>query len=400
MKKETYELSNRIAGLKPSLVREILKAASEPGMIAFAAGNPAPEAFPVDEISRISEKIFRDNPVLALQYGVTEGYAPLVEELTAYLKDRHNIGTDDDALIVTSGAQQVMDLTTKVLCNEGDKIACESPSFIGSLNCFRAYGVELCGVPMEDDGLDVNALEALLEGDSKVKFLYTIPNFQNPAGVTMSLEKRKAVYKLACEHDIIILEDNPYGDLRVSGEALPSIKSMDTEGRVIYAGTFSKLIAPGLRVGYVCGPSALVSKMTVGKQTSDVHTPMFCQLLVYNWMKECDIDAHINRMQEIYSRKLTLMCDLIDSELQDAVTYVKPEGGMFIWCKLRDDIDMMEFCNEATKRKVAVVPGTAFLTDETEPTQYIRLNFSTPSDEDIEKGMKILGEIVRERYSK
>ena len=216
----------------------------------------------------------------------------------------------------------------------------------------------------------------------------------------MSLEKRKKVYELACKYDIMILEDNPYGDLRVRGESLPSIKSMDTENRVIYAGTFSKLIAPGLRVGYVCGPKNLVAKMTVGKQTSDVHTPMFCQLLVYKWMDQCDIDAHIERMHGIYRRKLDLMCGLIDSELAGAVEYVKPDGGMFVWCKLRDDIDMMEFCNEAAKKKVAVVPGIAFLTDESQKTQYIRLNFSTPTDEEIEKGMKILGDIVRGRYTK
>ena len=388
-----YIFSNKIASLKPSAVREILKSTSDPNVISLAAGNPAPEAFPIEAVREISEKIFREEPITALQYGVTEGYEPLIHELKSYLKSRHGIGTETDALIITSGAQQVMDLVTKVLCNEGDQIACESPSFIGSLNCFRAYGAELCGVPVERDGIDVVALEEVLKNNSKVKFLYTIPNFQNPSGVTMSLEKRKNVYELACKYNIVILEDNPYGDLRVSGEPLPTIKSMDTEGRVIYAGTFSKLIAPGLRVGYVCGPEKIVSKMTVGKQTSDVHTPMFCQLLVYNWMKNYDIDAHIARMHDIYERKLNLMCDLIDSELGSAVTYVKPEGGMFVWCRLNDGIDMLDFCRRAVEKKVAVVPGTAFLTDEMETTQYIRLNFSTPSDEDIVKGMKLLGEL-------
>lgn len=394
--KQDFEFSNRVSGLKPSLVREILKAASTPGTIALAAGNPAPEAFPIDDIKRISKEIFENDPISALQYGITEGYAPLVAELKSYLKDRHGIGAEGDSLIVTSGAQQVMDLVTKSLCNEGDFIACESPSFIGSLNCFRAYGTRLCGVPVEADGISISALEELLKTNCKVKFLYTIPNFQNPSGVTMSLEKRKALYDLACKYDIIVLEDNPYGDLRAYGEDLPTIKSMDTEGRVIYAGTFSKLIAPGLRVGYVCGPSSVVSKMTVGKQTSDVHTPMFCQMLVYKWMTECDIDAHITRMRAIYRRKLDLICGLIDSELSDYVTYVKPEGGMFVWCRLDDGIDMMKFSALAAERKVAVVPGIAFLTDESEPCQYIRLNFSTPTDEDIEKGIKILGEIARD----
>ncbi len=395
MQKTNYVISNKMASMKPSMVREILKASSEPGTIAFSAGNPAPEAFPVSDIKRIANDIFDKDPVLALQYGVTEGYDPLRNELLSYLKERHNLGTENDTLIITSGAQQVMDLVTKVLCNEGDVVACESPSFIGSLNCFRAYGTSLKGVPVEADGISIEGLEKLLKEESKVKFLYTIPNFQNPAGVTMSLEKRKALYDLACKYDIIVLEDNPYGDLRVSGENLPSIKSMDTEGRVIYAGTFSKLIAPGIRVGYVLGPQPIVAKMTVGKQTSDVHTPMFSQLLVYNWLKTCDIDEHIERMQSIYRKRLNLMCDLIDSELSDYVTYVKPEGGMFVWCELIPEIDMMEFCAEAAKKKVAVVPGIAFLTNEDEKTQCFRLNFSTPTEEDIVKGMKILGELAK-----
>ncbi len=394
-KKTEYIISDKMAGMKPSMVREILKASSVPGTIALAAGNPAPEAFPIADVQRISNEIFSEDPILALQYGVTEGYGPLVDELKKYAKSRYNVGTDDDALIVTSGAQQVMDLVTKVLCNEGDFIACESPSFIGSLNCFRAYGTQLEGVPLEDDGIDVKALEEVLKRNSKVKFLYTIPNFQNPAGVTMSYEKRKAVYDLACKYDIIILEDNPYGDLRVYGDDIPAIKTLDTEGRVVYAGTFSKVISPGIRVGYAIGPKELISKMTVGKQTSDVHTAMFSQLLVYRWLKECDVNAHMDRMHDIYKRKLELLCGLIDSELGEYVTYVKPQGGLFVWCKLIDDIDMLTFCQKAADLHVAVVPGVAFLTDESEKTQYIRLNFSTPSDEEIVKGMKILGELAK-----
>ncbi|MBR5991439.1 MAG: PLP-dependent aminotransferase family protein [Clostridia bacterium] len=390
--KESYEFSNKIAGLKPSAVREILKSTSDPEVISLAAGNPAPDAFPVESISKIASDIFREDPISALQYGITEGYAPLIAELKSYLKNK-GMGEDYDALIVTSGATQIMELLTKVLCNEGDCIACEDPSFIGSLNCFRSYGAKLCGVPMKPDGLDIDAFEELLKSDRKVKFLYTIPNFQNPTGYTMSLEKRKALYELASKYDILILEDNPYGDLRVAGEDLPTIKSMDTEGRVIYAGTFSKLIAPGIRVGYVLGPAALVSKMTVGKQTEDVHTAMFNQMLVYRWMKENDINEHIKRMQAIYRKKLNVMCDALD-KFCPKLEYVRPEGGMFVWCKLPDGVDMLDFCRTAAAHKVAVVPGTAFLPDENGTTQYIRLNFSTPTDEDMVKGIKILGELL------
>ena len=391
-----YRFSDKIASLKPSAVREILKSTADPEVIALAAGNPAPEAFPVDDIKRIASGVMENETILALQYGVTEGYAPLIDELKAMLKRRLSLGKDFDELIVTSGATQVMELATKVLCNEGDSIAVEEPSFIGSLNAFRSYGVNLRGVPIDEDGINITALEETLKADDKIRFLYTIPNFQNPAGCTMSLEKRKAVYDLACKYDILILEDNPYGDLRVEGEDLPCIKSFDTEGRVLYAGTFSKVISPGIRVGYVLGPAPVLAKMTVGKQTEDVHNVMFSQLLVYHWLQECDLEAHVKAMQAIYRKKRDLMCGLIDSELGDYVTYVRPEGGLFVWCKLDDRLPMMEFCRKAVEKKVAVVPGTAFLSDPEGTTQYIRLNYSTPTDEDIEKGLKLLGEVARE----
>lgn len=391
-----YVFSDKIANLKPSAVREILKSTSDPEVISFAAGNPAPEAFPVEDIRAITNKILEEEPILALQYGVTEGYAPLIDLLKTSVKSRLGIGSDKDALIVTSGATQVMELTTKVLCNEGDTVLVEDPSFIGSLNAFRSHGVKLKGVTLEPDGVNLEEFEAALKEDPNIRVFYTIPNFQNPSGYTMSLEKRKAVYELASRYNIIILEDNPYGDLRVAGENIPAIKTLDTDGRVIYAGTFSKVIAPGIRVGYALGPKEILAKMTVGKQTEDVHNVMLSQLLVYHWLKEYDLKAHIAKMQDIYRGKLNLMCNLVDQELGDYVEYVRPEGGLFVWCKLREDLPMLDFCKKAVEKKVAVVPGTAFLADEAGTTQYIRLNFSTPTDEDIVKGMKLLGEAARE----
>ncbi|MBR5753881.1 MAG: PLP-dependent aminotransferase family protein [Clostridia bacterium] len=391
-----YKFSDKIAALKPSAVREILKSTADPEVIALAAGNPAPEAFPVDDVKRIAAEVMENETILALQYGVTEGYTPLIESLKAMLQKRLGLGKEFDEIIVTSGATQVMELLTKVLCNEGDSVAVEDPSFIGSLNAFRSYGVNLRGVPIDDDGINIAALEETLKADDKIRFLYTIPNFQNPSGCTMSLEKRRAVYDLACRYDIIVLEDNPYGDLRVEGEDLPCIKSFDTEGRVVYAGTFSKVISPGIRVGYALGPAPVLAKMTVGKQTEDVHNVMFSQLLVYHWLQECDFDAHVKKMQAIYRKKRDLMCGLIDSELGDYVTYVRPEGGLFVWCKLDDRLPMMEFCRKAVEKKVAVVPGTAFLADPEGTTQYIRLNYSTPTDEEIEAGVRLLGEVARE----
>ena len=391
-----YTFSDKLSSLQPSAIREILKATADPAIIPLAAGNPAPDAFPVEEVQKISAEILAEEPITALQYGVTEGYQPLRDELKSWLARREKIGRDFDDLLVVSGATQIMDLTTKVLCNEGDTVICEEPSFIGSLNCFRSYGCKLKGVPVEADGMNVDALEEALKTTENAKFIYTIPNFQNPAGATMSLAKRKRLYELAVKYNKIILEDNPYGDLRVAGEPLPTIKSMDTEGIVVYAGSFSKILSPGLRVAYCVGPKPILAKMTVGKQASDVHTPCLNQMIVYRWLRDYDVEAHIKKIQGIYRKKLNLMCDCIDKELGDFVEYVRPEGGLFIWCKLPDDVDMLDFVQRAVKKKVAVVPGNAFLMNDTDKTQYIRLNFSTPSDEKIAAGIKLLGEVAKE----
>ena len=391
-----YYFSKRISGLQPSAIREILKATQDPAIIPFAAGNPDAASFPIEEVKRISAEIFETAPVTALQYGVTEGYRPLIERLTKFVKDRYNIGKKFDSLIVTSGAQQVMDLATKALCDLGDTVICECPSFIGSLNCFRSYGCNLAGVPVEADGMNIEKLEEAIKNAVNPRFIYTIPNFQNPSGATMSLQKRKAVYELAKKYGLLILEDNPYGDLRVSGEDIPSIKSFDEDGIVIYAGSFSKLLAPGIRVGYIVAPSPIIAKMTVGKQAADVHTPVFSQMLVDKWMEQNDVNVHIEKIREIYRRKLNLMCDLIDNELGDFVKYVRPEGGLFVWCELPENVDMLEFVKECIANKVAVVPGTAFMIND-EQTNCFRMNFSTPSDEKIVEGMKILGK-VKEKY--
>lgn len=388
-----YVFSDRISALKPSAIREILKVTSGGNVIPFAAGNPAPEVFPADVIENIASKILRQQPVTALQYGVTEGYLPLRERISEDLKARFNIGREFDEIIITAGAQQVVDLAAKVFLNESDTVICESPSFIGSLNCFRSYNACLKGIPVESDGMDIELLEKALETEKNVKMIYTIPNFQNPSGYTMSLEKRKALYELALKHNVIILEDNPYGELRYTGEDLPSIKSFDDEGIVIYAGSFSKVLSPGLRVGYSVSPAEITAKMTVGKQASDVHSPMICQMIVDRWLAECDTAEHIGFIRSVYSRKLNLMCDCLDSEISGLISYVRPLGGLFIWCELDRNINMLDFCKAAAAENVAVVPGTAFMASESDRTNCFRLNFSTPTDEQIVEGVKILKKV-------
>lgn len=394
-----YKFSKGIAELKPSLIREILKSTAGTDTVPLSAGNPAPDAFPVDDVKKIINDVFENEPVLALQYGVTEGYAPLISELEKLCRERYGVFGENDAVMVTSGAQQIMSLLSHAMLNYGDTVICEEPSFIGSLNCFRAFGANLVGVPVEADGINIASLEEALINNPDAKFIYTIPNFQNPSGATMSLEKRKAVYELAKKYGVLVLEDNPYGETRVTGEDVPAIKTFDDDGVVVYAGSFSKIVAPGIRVGFVCANKELIAKMTVVKQTQDVHTPLSSQLIVYKWLTECDFEAHILKIKDIYRRKLNLLCDCIDKELSEFVEYIRPEGGLFVWCKLADHIDMLDYCKKAAAAGAAVVPGVAFLCDESAKTQYIRLNFSTPSDEKIVRGIKILADVAR-TYSK
>lgn len=392
----SYKISDKFANMKPSAVREILKATSSPDMIAFAGGSPAVDAFPCDAVKKISAEILEENPVSALVYGISEGYEPLRENVKQWLKRRENVGGDNDVVIITSGGTQVMDLATRVLASEGDTVICEEPSFVGSLNCFRSHGCKLAGVPIDSDGMNIKALERVVKENPDAKFIYTIPNFQNPGGTTLSLEKRKAIYEIAKANDLVIVEDNPYGNLRVAGEDVPSIKSFDTDGIVVYAGSFSKILAPGIRVAYAVVPKEMAGAFTIAKQVSDVHTGVINQMIVSRWFDEYDVDAHIVKIREIYRHKLNLMCDCLDKYCKGFITYVRPQGGLFIWAKLPDNVDMVDYVNRLIEQKVAVVPGTAFMIDDTKSCSYIRLNFSAPSDEAIINGVKIMGEIAKQ----
>lgn len=395
-----YIFSDKVSSLQPSVIREILKFTSDPEVISLAAGNPAPEAFPVKEIAGITARLLAENPINALQYSVTEGYTPLRSHLKERMKKADCFDENSDELIITSGAQQANELACKVLLNEGDTLFCEAPSFIGSLNAFKSYNVNLVGIPMEDDGMKLDALEEALRTANKPKLIYIIPNFQNPTGLCTSLEKRKAIYELAKKYGVMILEDNPYGDIRFAGKNIPSIKTMDKDGIVIYSRTFSKTLAPGLRVGYVSAPKPVVQKMVVCKQVSDVHTNIMAQMICDEYLKNYDMDAHLEEIRAIYRHKCGLMLDEIDKNFSKKITVTKPEGGLFIWATLPEGSDMMGFCNTAVQKyKVAVVPGTAFLIHETDKTSSFRLNFSTPTDEQLIKGCEILGKLSKEMFN-
>ncbi len=390
-----YRISKKMQNLKPSAIREIFKALSDPTIISFAAGNPAPESFPVDDLARLSTKIFAEEPSVALQYGITEGYPALREDVKARLSSRFNIKMDGQMTIITSGGQQGIELLCKTMCDEGDTVICENPSFIGALNAFRSCGCETVGVPMSDDGVDIDALEETMKACPRAKILYLIPTFQNPSGTCMSLEKRKAVLELAKKYNIVILEDNPYGELRFAGEEIPTIKSLDTDDMVVYSGSYSKVLSAGMRIGFICGPEEVVTKMVVAKQVEDVHTNQFFQMLCHRYISECDIDKHIDGIRALYKRKCGLMLAELDKHMPDCVKYTRPEGGLFLWCTLPDNINQAAFIKKAMEKKVAVVPGQAFNCDTAAPSQCFRLNYSTPSDEQIIEGVGYLADAVK-----
>ena len=393
-----YRFSQKVSNLKASAIREILKFTSDPEVISFAAGNPAPEAFPTQTLTDISKEIFEQDPILALQYSISEGYTPLRDLLKKELEKKGEFDPARDDLIITSGAQQANELAAKVLCDEHDVLVAEAPSFIGSLNAFKSYNVDLKGVTLQQDGMDIAELESVL-AKGNVKLIYIISNFQNPTGRTTSLEKRKAIYELAKKYGSMILEDNPYGDLRIAGENIPSIKSMDKDGIVMYSRTFSKILAPGIRVGYISAPKEVIGKMVVCKQVSDVHSNIWAQLLAYKFMQTVDINAHIKGLQAIYRKKCDLMIGEMKKNFSSKIKYEVPQGGLFIWWTLPDDCDMPAFCKKAVSEyKVAVVPGNAFMISESDKTTSFRLNFSTPTDEQIIKGCELLGKLSKDMF--
>ena len=399
----TYQFSDKIASLKPSAIREILKAPKDADTITLAAGNPAPETFPVADLARFAADIFANDSTTALQYGATDGYEPLRRAVAERQKTVWGIGKSvaegdrfNDTTIIVSGGNQGIELAAKVFCNEGDTVICENPTFIGGLNAFRSCGYNTVGVPIEEDGMNVQALEETIKATPNAKLLYIIPTFQNPAGITTSLAKRKAIYEVCKKYGLMILEDNPYGELRFAGEEIPTIKSFDTEGLVIYCSSFSKILSAGMRVGFVVAPEEVAAKMVVAKQSEDVHTNQFFQMLCYKFMTECDLDAHIAMIRQVYGRKCKLMLDRLEAELPSSVKFTRPEGGLFIWVTLPDGVDAAAFLKACIAEKLMIVPGATFNCDVTEGSMSFRLNYSTPSDEQIKEGVARLGKVARE----
>lgn len=386
-----YTFSTKIKDLEGSAIRAVLKMAQGKDLITFAGGLPALETLPVDFINKTIDKALTENPGLALQYGVTDGYGVLVERLQEKVK-KMGMSLKDNGVMVTSGGQQVIDLVARSILNEGDVVLCELPTFIGGLNVFKSYNAKVIGVPLEQDGIDLEALEKQLK-ENKVKLLYTIPTFHNPMGTTMSELKRKAILALAHKYDFLIIEDNPYGELRFQGEDVPTMKSLDAEGRVIYAGSFSKILSPGLRVGFAVAPKPVLEKMVVAKQVIDVHTTMLSQIVAAEFLAWDGYDSHIKNCCDLYGKKARLMSECIDKFLPEYITHTNPDGGIFMWCDINKDVDTKELLAKAVDLKVAYIPGYTFMIDTDKPCNSFRLNYSMPTEEDIIEGIKILGEV-------
>lgn len=391
-----YNIAGRIAAMKPSAIREIFKVLADPSVISLAAGSPDPVSFPKTEMAEIGAEIFANETAVALQYGTTEGYQPLRDLTAKRLKEKYNIGTEDDDLITTTGGQQAISLFTQTMINEGDTIICEGPSFIGALNAFRSFGANLKSVPMDEEGMRMDKLEEVLATSERVKFIYVIPTFQNPTGRTMSLERRRQLLDIAKKYNVLILEDNPYFELRYEGEPVATIKSMDTEGRVIYAGSYSKVLSPGMRIGFCVANKGIINRMVVCKQVSDVHTNLYFQMLIAKYLQKYDIDAHIADICKMNKIKRDAMLEACGKYFDKRVTFTHPNGGLFIWGELPEGYDSFALCQRITEKKVACVPGNAFSVDECAVSNGFRMNFSLPTLEQIDTACSRIGEAMQE----
>lgn len=381
--------AHRFDQVTGSAIREIFKVIAQPGMISFAGGNPSPDALPDRTVAELTEFVIRNDGKRILQYGATEGYAPFVESLKTYVEAM--LGISIPAVLPVTGSTQAMDLLCKALIDPGDTVLVENPSFLGNLQCMKLYQANLVTVQSDENGLITEDLEEKIK-QFHPKMLYTIPTFQNPSGKTLPDDRRRKIAKLANQYGVIVAEDDPYRDLRYEGEPLRSIKYYDEGGWIMFLGSFSKIISPGLRVGYIAGDASVIRKCTIGKQSTDVHTANLNQAIVDQFIRRNLLPDHIQAICKGYGAKMRQMLKCLEL-FPDDVVYTRPQGGLFIWAEMPAGIDAVLMLQKAVERKVAYVPGTYFCSDEGH-TNTLRLNFSNSTEEQIETGMSILREIV------
>lgn len=398
-----HRFAQRTQNMSSSAIRELLKLTEQPDIISFGGGMPAPEVFPIEEFSEACQKVLRDNGAQALQYGPTEGFRPLREMIARHTL-RYGFEISPDNILITSGSQQALDLLGKILINRGDHILVESPTYLGALQAWNAYGAQYVTVPMDDHGMDTDALENALR--SGPKFIYVLPNFQNPTGVTLSYERREKLIELADRYGVPIVEDDPYGQLRYEGEHLPSVVVMDSQfrdncsvcyrGNVIYLSTFSKILAPGLRLAWVVAPPEVIRKLVQAKQGADLHTASFIQAVAFEVAKGGFIDRHVKHIRDVYSERRDVMLAAMDGYFPPGVEWTHPEGGLFLWGTLPESLSSAEVLKVAIEQKVAFVPGAPFYPNGGGHNT-MRLNFSNATPEKIQLGISRLGKAIKEK---
>jgi 2-aminoadipate transaminase len=383
-----WRFSERAQQLQSSFIREILKITQRPEIISFAGGLPSPATFPVEHMKAAYDKVLSETGKVALQYGPTDGY-PLLREWIANSLSTANCKILPEQVLMTSGSQQALDLLGKVLIDEGSRVLVETPSYLGALQAFSVYRPEFKSVATDDHGLVPSSIDAVAKG---ARMLYALPNFQNPTGRSLSIERRQELVETCARHGIPLIEDDPYGALSYKGEPYPKMLNMNPDG-VIYMGSFSKVLTPGIRLGYVVAPLPLVRRLELAKQAADLHTAQLTQMVVYEVVKDGFLEQHIPTIRALYANQCQVMLDAMAECFPSSVTWTKPEGGMFIWVTLPKHIDAMKLLDQAIAAKVAFVPGAPFYANEPE-TNTLRLSFVTVPPERIREGVAILGKLI------
>ena len=390
--------AKRVENIKASEIRELLKVTQRPVIISFAGGLPAPELFPIEELIAVSKEVLEIQGYQALQYGPTEGYLPLREDITKRMKKVH-VEVDPDNILITSGSQQGLDFVGRIFIDDGDVILCESPTYLGAIDAFDFYGPEFVEIETDTDGMDMEDLEAALKKHKNVKFIYVIPDFQNPSGRTWSIERRKALLELANKYDVMVVEDSPYGELVFEGEITPSVMHYDTEGRVIFLGTFSKLFCPGMRLGWVAASAEILERFIFVKQISDLQVSGVNQMNMSKYIENYDLDEHIETIKRVYKSRRDVMMNAIDEYFPDEVGYNYPNGGLFTWLIFPEYINARELAVKALEQNVAFVPGGSFYPNGGHENT-ARLNFSNMDEERIIEGIKRLGNVIKAELKK
>ncbi|HEY0589836.1 MAG TPA: PLP-dependent aminotransferase family protein [Pseudoduganella sp.] len=386
-----WHFSERAKGMQASFIREILKVTQQPEITSFAGGLPSPATFPVEIMQAAFDKVLSTNGKVALQYGPTDGYMPLRQWIADSLS-QNGAKIAPEQVLMVSGSQQALDLIGKVLIDEGSKVLVETPSYLGALQAFSVYRPEFHSVATDEHGLVPSSLDAIAEG---ARLLYALPNFQNPTGRSLSVARRQELVETCARLNLPLIEDDPYGALSYSGQPSPKMVAMNPEG-VIYMGSFSKVLTPGIRLGYVVAPLPMVRRLELAKQAADLHTAQLTQMVVHEVVKDGFLDQHIPTIRELYGNQCKAMLDAMDQHFPKEATWTKPDGGMFIWVELPKHINAMELLDEAIKNKIAFVPGAPFYANEP-ATNTLRLSFVTVPPERIRAGIEVLGKLIKAR---